>query len=131
MKNTRNSLSLSSGVPNSGSLMISRTDLSKAFLLITFSSTSKRTSSFRCLICSRIAKNILNINLIKWNQAAYGYIIFIIETFLPVAIVVCMSSSLFCSNNWGRELTAEVSLAVVLEIKLIAASLSWSKPCVE
>jgi hypothetical protein len=43
-------------------------------------------------------------------------------------MVVCMSKSRFLSRSWGRELTAEVSLAVVLEIKLIAASPSGSNP---
>ena len=55
IKYTRNNRNLSSGVPHSASPIMSRTDLSKAFLLMTFSSTSSRTSSFRCLICSKIA----------------------------------------------------------------------------
>ena len=82
--------------------------LTSAVLLISFSSVSKKISSF--LFFFKLEINNINLNLIR--KSVYTFMI----SRRAVAILVCISSSLFISKSSGSELTAVVNLLVLLNI---------------
>lgn len=127
------SLILSSIEPAVGSLMISRTVLlSTAVLLIIFSSSSKNESSLRDFIFSNMPVFEEGTKIYIYHNNGFNNIVKLKHYFRimnwPVAMLVCISMSLFFSINCGNELTALVNRCVLSLTILKAKSLSLSSP---